>query len=149
MQLISILVLCIATGFATSQRVTKDMLIDFNSPSDLNYFQQEVGDHGWGNNEKQMYTQSNAEIRNGFLNIITQRTAEGRYLSARLLSKLSFKYGVFEMRAKLPRGRGTWPAFWLLSAKRPLNWPEDGEIDIMEHVGHDQVNLTIFKYLFY
>lgn len=35
------------------------------------------------------------------------------------------------MRAKLPRGRGTWPAFWLLAANRPLNWPADGEIDVM------------------
>ncbi len=35
------------------------------------------------------------------------------------------------MRAKLPKGKGTWPAFWLLAANRPLNWPQDGEIDIM------------------
>ena len=37
----------------------------------------------------------------------------------------------------LNQGRGTWPAFWLLSAKRPLNWPTDGELDVMEHVGYD------------
>ena len=41
------------------------------------------------------------------------------------------------MRAKLPTGKGIWSAFWMLSAKRPLNWPTDGEIDIMENVGFD------------
>jgi len=44
---------------------------------------------------------------------------------------------VIEMSAKLPKGRGTWSAFWLLSANRPLNWPSDGEIDIMEAVGYE------------
>ena len=41
------------------------------------------------------------------------------------------------MRAKLPLGRGVWPAFWLLASNRPLNWPDDGEIDVMEYVGYD------------
>ena len=50
------------------------------------------------------------------------------YTSSRLISKRSFKYGIFEMSAKLPPGRGVWSAFWLLSATRPLNWPRDGEI---------------------
>jgi len=51
-----------------------------------------------------------------------------RYTSGRIISRQQFRYGIFEMRAKLPHGRGTWSAFWLLSAKRPLNWPRDGEI---------------------
>ena len=42
------------------------------------------------------------------------------------------------MRAKLPKGRGTWPAIWALGSTIPLTWPDDGEIDIMEHVGYDQ-----------
>ena len=54
-----------------------------------------------------------------------------QYTSTRLISTRKFKYGVIEMRAKLPKGKGTWPAFWLLAAKRPLNWPGDGEIDVM------------------
>ena len=68
-----------------------------------------------------------------------------RFTSARLISKRSFRYGVFEMRAKLPFGRGSWPAFWLLADNRPLSWPNDGEIDIMEHVGYDMnvVHATI------
>lgn len=81
------------------------------------------------------------------LTIHTRKENKGnnRFTSARLISSKSFKYGIFEMRAKLPFGRGTWPAFWLLAAKRPLNWPQDGEIDIMEHVGYDQnvVHATI------
>ena len=51
-----------------------------------------------------------------------------RYTSGKITSKQQFRYGIFEMRAKLPHGRGTWSAFWLLAAKRPLNWPRDGEI---------------------
>jgi beta-glucanase (GH16 family) len=42
------------------------------------------------------------------------------------------------VRAKLPKGRGTWPAIWLLASTNPFKWPDDGEIDIMEHVGYDQ-----------
>ena len=54
-----------------------------------------------------------------------------QYTSSRLISKRKFKYGIIEYRAKLPKGRGSWSAFWLLAAKRPLQWPHDGEIDIM------------------
>jgi beta-glucanase (GH16 family) len=50
----------------------------------------------------------------------------------------SWTYGYFETRAKLPCGRGTWPAIWTLAAAEPMKWPDDGEIDIMEHVGHDK-----------
>jgi beta-glucanase (GH16 family) len=56
------------------------------------------------------------------------------YTSARLISKKLFQYGIIEMRAKLPPGRGTWPAFWLLA---PGSWPSSGEIDVMEEVGFD------------
>ena len=65
------------------------------------------------------------------------------YTSARLSSKQTFRYGVFEMRARLPRGKGTWPAFWLLAGpKNNWKWPDDGEIDIMEHVGYDMNNIV-------
>jgi beta-glucanase (GH16 family) len=51
-------------------------------------------------------------------------------------------YGRFEIRAKLPKGRGTWPAIWLLSSDNAYgNWPFSGEIDIMEHVGYDPNNV--------
>ena len=60
------------------------------------------------------------------------------YSSARLLTKNlgEWKYGRIEVRAKLPTGKGTWSAIWMLpTLDRPMQWPQDGEIDIMEHVG--------------
>ena len=65
-----------------------------------------------------------------------------KYTSGRIESNKAFKYGIFEMRAKLPKGRGIWPAFWLLSAKKPLKWPTDGEIGkiIMD---------LIFRYIYF
>lgn len=101
------------------------------------------GNNGWGNQEAQYYTDFNANSDGQFLNILSERKDYNgfRYTSSRLISKRNFTYGVIEMRAKLPKGRGVWPAFWLLSANRPLNWPSDGEIDIMEHVGWDVNNI--------
>jgi beta-glucanase (GH16 family) len=98
---------------------------------------QEEGGWGWGNNELQYYTSENrnALVKDGMLIIESriENTTPSRaaYTSARLVSKRAFKYGIFEMRARLPNGRGSWPAFWLLSANRPVNWPMDGEIDIL------------------
>ena len=62
-----------------------------------------------------------------------------RYSSARLITrdKAAWTYGFFEVRAKLPCGVGTWPAIWMLSTPPQTRWPDDGEIDIMEHVGFD------------
>jgi len=62
------------------------------------------------------------------------------YTSTRLISKGKgdWQYGKIEVKAKLPRGLGTWPAIWMLGSTTPLNWPDDGEIDIMEHVGFNQ-----------
>ncbi|WP_347084040.1 glycoside hydrolase family 16 protein, partial [Bacteroides thetaiotaomicron] len=50
--------------------------------------------------------------------------------------KESWKYGYFEARLKLPTGKGTWPAFWMMP-KNYTAWPDDGEIDIMEEVGYN------------
>ena len=100
----------------------------------------DIGGGGWGNNELQYYTNNlNTNVSSGYLTINTLKQSYGgrNYTSARLVSSRNFTYGVFEMRAKLPKGRGTWPAFWLLSAKRPLQWPLNGEIDIMEAVGFE------------
>ena len=60
--------------------------------------------------------------------------------------KASWKYGRFEIRAKLPGGIGAWPAIWMLGDNIPkVGWPRCGEIDIMEYVGHrkDQVHFTV------
>jgi beta-glucanase (GH16 family) len=63
-----------------------------------------------------------------------------QYTSAALitLGKASWRYGRIEVRAKLPRGKGVWPAIWMLGTSRSkVGWPACGEIDIMEYVGHD------------
>jgi beta-glucanase (GH16 family) len=103
----------------------------------------ETGGSGWGNNELQFYTTgSNSKLESGRLVIEAKREASGgrEYTSSRMITKGKgdWLYGRFEVRAKLPRGRGTWPAIWMLSSENAYgNWPASGEIDIMEHVGYD------------
>lgn len=104
----------------------------------------EVGGNGWGNNELEYYTArrpENARIENGKLIIEARKEAyEGKnYTSARLLTKARWEHGRIEALAKLPSGRGTWPAIWMLGEKvATAGWPLGGEIDIMEHVGFDE-----------
>ena len=98
---------------------------------------------GWGNNESQYYTDrfENIRIENGKLVIKAKKEMfrGSRYTSARIKTKNSWKYGRFEIRAKLPAGRGTWSALWALPTDWEYgNWPLSGEIDIMEHVGYDE-----------
>ena len=105
----------------------------------------DVGGHGWGNKELQFYTarrKENARVEDGHLIIEARKESwEGRdYTSARLVSrnKGDWTYGRFVVRAKLPSGRGTWPAIWMLPTGWTYgSWPNSGEIDIMEHVGFD------------
>lgn len=100
----------------------------------------ETGGHGWGNNEIQDYvnvmdgTDTCAIVSDGTLKIIAQKKGN-RVLSIRMNTQESWTYGYFEARLKLPTGKGTWPAFWMLP-KDFKNWPADGEIDIMEEVGY-------------
>jgi beta-glucanase (GH16 family) len=107
---------------------------------DLGNWRYETGGHGWGNNELQFYTdrKENARIENKRLIIEARKEAfEGkRFTSARLASRKAWRYGRFEVVAKLPSGLGTWPAIWMLP--EPMGqWPRCGELDIMEHVGYD------------
>lgn len=106
---------------------------------------------GWWNEERQYYAKGrpeNARIEDGRLIIEARKDGDQltsyadyggqNYSSARLFTKgkASWTYGYFEMRAKLPCGRGLWPAIWTLP-EVPGQWPDSGEIDIMEYVGHD------------
>jgi beta-glucanase (GH16 family) len=102
------------------------------------------GDNGWGNNEMEYYTrdQKNVRVEDGKLIIEAHRDSlfEKPYTSTRLVSKGKgdWRYGRIEVKAKLPKGRGTWPAIWMLSTDWKYGgWPASGEIDIMEHVGFD------------
>lgn len=112
----------------------------------------DLGGSGWGNNELQYYTNSlnNASVGNGMLTITVRKEAFGgrEFTSARLVSKGKgdFLYGRFEVKAKLPSGKGTWPAIWMLPTDLAYGgWPKSGEIDIMEQVGYDQnrVHVTV------
>jgi beta-glucanase (GH16 family) len=117
---------------------------DMTGLPDASKWGYDLGGGGWGNREKQTYTKNseNARIENGKL-IIEAINNNGSYSSARLVTKGKgdWTYGKMEIRAKLPKGVGSWPAIWMLPTKQTYSnvyWPDNGEIDIMEHVGFDQ-----------
>ena len=118
---------------------------DFNDGSlDTNFWNIEYGNGcpdlcGFGNNEAQTYTGSkhNLRIENGKL--ILRATFDSIFNSVKLTTAnhVDLNTGIVEVSAKLPNGRGCWPAIWLLpTLERSLDWPLDGEIDIMENVGY-------------
>ena len=104
---------------------------------------------GWGNNEWQYYTTAqskNARVQDGLLIIEAHKENIGSkaYSSARLVSKNKgdWTYGYIEVKAKLPKGKGVWPAIWMLPTDWEYGgWPRSGEIDIMEHVGYQPDSL--------
>ena len=118
---------------------------DYTGLPDASKWSYDVGGHGWGNKELQYYTDrrlENARVEDGKLIIEARRDSwqGNEYTSARLVSKNKgdWTYGRFEVKAKLPSGRGTWPAIWMLPTGWEYGgWPNSGEIDIMEHVGFD------------
>ncbi|WP_020570648.1 glycoside hydrolase family 16 protein [Neolewinella persica] len=99
-----------------------------------------TGDNGWGNQELQYYTDEAENVSldgDGNLVITARREAFGGspFTSARIKTQDLFEqtYGRFEARMKTPYGPGMWPAFWLLGANiDEVNWPQCGEIDVME-----------------
>jgi hypothetical protein len=130
---------------------------EFNSPRSCDgraaipnssrwWYETGTGSNGWGNHELQYYIpgisgkDTCAKIDNGTLKIIAKK-AGNQVLSVRMNTNESWTYGYFEARMKLPSGKGTWPALWMMPEKDVDGWPHDGEIDIMEHVGHDPNNI--------
>ncbi len=105
------------------------------------------------NGEAQYYTsgrRENARVEGGHLVLEARKEAfEGaEFTSASLTTARSagWTYGRIEVRAKIPSGRGLWPAIWMLGdAIRWDGWPACGEIDIMENVGydHDIIHCTV------
>ncbi len=120
---------------------------DYNGLPDSKKWSYDIAGNksGWGNNEAQFYTKENlknAEVKDGmlFINAIKEDFEGKKYTSARLItkSKGDWLYGKVEVRAKLPEGRGMWPAIWMLPTDWKYGgWPASGEIDIMENVGYD------------
>ena len=113
----------------------------------------------WWGGLIQHYTdrEANSYVKDGFLHLVAKKepfTTQGEtkdYTSARLNSKFAFTYGQVEIRAKLPKGKGTWPAIWMLNTNidedgaywetqgfATTKWPHCGEIDILEHWGKNQ-----------
>lgn len=123
---------------------------EFNGPSlDPTIWSHQNGDGcpglcGWGNNELEYYTDrpENLFFQNGKM-IIEARpeSFNGRnYTSSKILTqgKKPVKFGRIDIRAILPKGKGIWPAFWLMPEKSVFGgWPKSGEIDLMEVVGHE------------
>lgn len=136
---------------------------DYSGAPDSLLWGYDLGSRGFGNNELQQYTQDtrNVRVENGLLIIEAHRDFpadtgfvkgvgrdsldRGHYTSARLVTrgKQTWNRGRMEIRAKLPKGIGTWPAIWMLGEDiRQVGWPLCGEIDIMEQVGYDPDTLV-------
>ena len=121
---------------------------EFNGDTlDLRFWNVELMEPGTVNNELQTYTNSveNILLNNGYLYIRAKKDNpfdpnQPGYTSGRIntAGKVELQYGLWEIRAKLPSGVGTWPAIWMLNSEiNAVGWPYCGEIDIMEHVGYD------------
>ncbi|MEU3841298.1 family 16 glycosylhydrolase [Streptomyces sp. NPDC028635] len=118
------------------------------APVDSSKWQLETGDNV-NNHERQYYTSGtkNAALDGQGHLVITARRENPagyqcwygscQYTSARLntAGRFTAQYGHVEARMKIPRGQGMWPAFWMLGT--PVNWPDSGEIDVMENVGFE------------
>lgn len=121
---------------------------EFNEGSELNStdWRHEVQKSGWVNNELQNYVNGSAdgkrvtEIADNRLYINCFKGSDGKIYSGRVYAheNQGWLYGIFEARIKLPKGKGTWPAFWMMPCNNDFGanpWPKCGEIDIMEEVG--------------
>ena len=142
-----VLILLFIANFCLAQQTKRKLVWEENfSEPVLNesVWNFELGDGcpnlcGWGNNERQVYTTKNHEIKNG--NLIIHAKKEGNsYTSTKITTKDKkiFQYGRMEARAKLPVGHGIWPAFWMLGQNiSQVGWPKSGEIDILEYIGRE------------
>lgn len=131
---------------------------EFNTDGapDATKWSYDIGGNGWGNNELQTYTNGlNDSISSGTLKIVARKVEfSNTYTSARMVTKnkADWLYGRIEVKARRPKGRGTWPAIWMLPTDNAYGgWPNSGEIDIMEHVGYDlnNVHFTLHAQAFY
>ncbi len=121
---------------------------DVGSPPDGSIWRPQEGGTGWGNNELEYYTHGDNAFLDGEGHLVIEARSDSdgrscwygtcRYTSGRMSTFESFsqRYGRFEARIKAPRGKGTWPAFWLLGENVYRDGhPQCGEIDVMEVLG--------------
>ena len=140
----SIIVILFITSFFSCKKEEEVLFFENFSGTSLNtsIWNYKLGDGcpnlcGWGNNERQVYTKENVQVKDGSL-IITATKDSTSYFSGRITTKnkFEFQYGTIEAKMKLPEGSGLWPAFWMLGSNiSEVGWPKSGEIDIMEYVG--------------
>src|SRR4051812_32289957 len=150
------LLLLLASSASAQTHTTLAWSDEFNGPAgsavDSTKWGFDVGGGGWGNNEREYYTNTtdNAAMDGAGNLVITAKTStlkklrcwygQCQYTSARILTNTKFtqKYGRFEARIKIPYGQGIWPAFWMLGDNiATVPWPSCGEIDIMENIGKE------------
>ncbi|UJR34118.1 hypothetical protein I4U23_021525 [Adineta vaga] len=131
---------------------------DFNCNGEIDRskwtFDEGVGENGWGNHEEQFYTTNRKNVRCEYfpgssqgrliIEAHRERHGESRYTSARIRTKKAWTYGRWQIRAKVPEGRGLWSAIWMLPQHETYGtrkWPDSGEINIMEQVGFDPTRI--------
>ena len=143
----------------TPQGYTMVWSDEFNDPNIMmTHWNYETGDgtdyglpSGWGNNEMQLYTTSSinsgiiSEDGNSVLAITAVKDNSGGYTSAKLTTKdlMTMRFGRIDIKAKMPKGQGIWPAIWMLGHNiDEIDWPGCGEIDITEILGHQTSTLN-------
>ena len=124
---------------------------DGASPDQSKWVFETGNNGGWGNNELEYYTNrsQNCSTGNNLLTITANKESYSgyNYTSARIKTqgKFSVKYGKIEARMKLPYGQGIWPAYWMLGDNiNQVSWPACGEIDIMEMIGGQGRDKTVY-----
>jgi beta-glucanase (GH16 family) len=124
------------------------------TPPDPTKWTYDIGGSGWGNQEREYYTNDPANAQQIGGNMVITATPDGassqqcwygtcQYTSARLNTSGLFSqaYGRFETRAQMPFGQGLWPAIWMLGSNiGSVSWPTCGEIDFLETIGSDIAN---------
>ena len=125
---------------------------NYTGVPDVNKWKYQTGDNGWGNHELQNYLDNSTEaktavVEDGVLKIKAFKE-NGKWVSARLNSKESWKYGFIEGRLKITDRKGAWPAFWMMPQNSVYGtWPKSGEIDIMENAPSTCGNHKVFSTL--
>ncbi|MBU1093086.1 MAG: glycoside hydrolase family 16 protein [Firmicutes bacterium] len=127
-----------------SYKLIFEETFNYNGEVNPDYWNYEIGDK-WPNNESQCYTRSLEQcfVKDSKLHIVASIYDEPtcKYRSAKIntYGKQHFLYGKFIVRAKMPQGKGSWPAIWFLSIanrERHVRWPLCGEIDLVEFAGN-------------
>ena len=144
-----------STGKGTKKLVWADEFSKDGDPDPANWAY-DAPDAGKYNHELQTYTDSrkNSYVKDGNMYIHAEKDSTGQWTSARLFTseKQAWTYGYIEFRARMPSGKGTWPALWMMPQNSSYGaWPSSGEIDVMEFVGYlpDTVHTSCHTLAYY